>query len=119
MRFLNYMHAPSTRYLHVQIYIFFLVHNVFPTKNIKSSDMPVADNAIESVEKAFSFYPKLVIRVYARLVFVMFHDVTWSRHRKRAFYALVFRNVSSRLAASRGSYILFCEGLRHRSPTFQ
>ena len=45
-------------------------------------------------------YPKSVIRVYGRLVFVMFHDVTWPRHRKLAFYALVFRNVSSRLAAS-------------------
>ena len=47
-----------------------------------------------------SVKPKSVIRVYARLVFVMFHDVTWSRQRKRAFSALVFRNDSSRLAAS-------------------
>ena len=38
--------------------------------------------------------PKSVIRVHARLVLVMFHDVTWSRHGKQAFYTLVFRNVS-------------------------
>ena len=38
--------------------------------------------------------PKSVIRIHARLVLVMFHDVTWSRHGKRAFYTLVFRNVS-------------------------
>ena len=51
--------------------------------------------------------PKSVIRVYARLVFVMFHDtsvhrtfLTWSRHRKRAFSALVFRNDPSILATS-------------------
>ena len=42
-----------------------------------------------------SYYPKSVIRVYGRLAFVMFHDVTWSRHRKRAFSAHVFRNGSS------------------------
>ena len=38
--------------------------------------------------------PKSVIRIHARFVLVMFHDVTLPRHRERAFYSLVFRNVS-------------------------
>ena len=33
------------------------------------------------VFKAGSINPKLVVRVYSRLVFIMFHDVTWSVRR--------------------------------------
>ena len=35
---------------------------------------------------------KSAIRVYGRFVLVMSHDVTWPRHRKRTFHALVIRN---------------------------
>jgi hypothetical protein len=41
--------------------------------------------------------PKSVVRVYAKVVFVIFSET---------------------LAASRGIYILFCEGLRHLSPSY-